>query len=63
MYIYYLDHIIERSHFMAVLEKIMRDPRKAHVVDPVHVLELLFDPDKLLFQLRSNNDDYEGLSG
>jgi hypothetical protein len=32
---------------MAVLEKIMRDPRKAHLMDTVHVLELLFDPDKL----------------
>ena len=35
--------------------RLMRDPSKADSVDIVRVLELLFDPDKLLMQLRSND--------
>jgi hypothetical protein len=52
---WWLDYTIERNQFMRVLGRLMRDPSKADSVDIVRVLELLFDPDKLLMQLRSND--------
>ena len=47
---------------MKVLGRLMRDPSKANLVDIVHVLELLFDPEKLLMQLRSNDNHFKGFS-